>query len=348
MQIPAAMRRACSAICAASRVEWAHRARAAARANGPPEPMPMSPSSGSMTSPVPDTMNDDSASATASSASRRRSTRSIRQSLASSTAALGRFPRCSSSLASNFPKRVNASAAAPAKPASTRSWYTFRTFRAPAFTMVWPMDTWPSPARATRPRWRTQATVVAWNAGAPPFIGSVGDGTRSRRARVSGVVHLHEVLGAHVGVTLGGREPAVPEQLLDEPEVGALAEHVGGEGVAKGVGRDPPAGARLARLLADDAPDAPRGQAASTAVGEERSLRPGAERQVGVDRRHRDLADRDHALLVALAEHANGAGSPVEVRAVEPAALRDPDAGGVEQLQQRVVAPTGLGRLHRL
>src|SRR5262249_46841332 len=162
------------------------------------------------------------------------------------------------------------------------SWYTFRPFRAPAFTMVWPMDTWPSPARATRPWWRTQATVVAWNAGAPPLIEPVGDGARSRRARVSGVVHLHEVLGAHVGVALGGREPAVPKQLLDEPEVGALAEHVGGEGVAKGVGGDAPAGPRLARLAADDAPDAPRGQAAAAPVGEERALRPGAKRQIGV------------------------------------------------------------------
>ena len=35
------------------------------------------------------------------------------------------------------------------------------TFRAPAFTIVWPIDTWPSPASATCPRWRTQATVVA-------------------------------------------------------------------------------------------------------------------------------------------------------------------------------------------
>ena len=51
--------------------------------------MPTSPSSGSITSPVPDTMKVDSASATASSASSRRSTRSVRQSLASSTAARG-------------------------------------------------------------------------------------------------------------------------------------------------------------------------------------------------------------------------------------------------------------------
>ena len=37
---------------------WATSARAAASAYGPPEPMPIRPSSGSITSPVPETMND--------------------------------------------------------------------------------------------------------------------------------------------------------------------------------------------------------------------------------------------------------------------------------------------------
>ena len=49
------------------------------------------PSSGSMMSPVPEMMNPCSRSVTASSASRRRSTRSLRQSFASSTAARGRL-----------------------------------------------------------------------------------------------------------------------------------------------------------------------------------------------------------------------------------------------------------------
>ena len=67
-------------------------------------------------------MNELSRSATASSASSRRRTRSVRQSLATSTAARGRLPRCSSSRLSKRAKSVKASAAVPAKPASTRSW----------------------------------------------------------------------------------------------------------------------------------------------------------------------------------------------------------------------------------
>ena len=64
---------------------------------------------------------DCSRPATASNASKRRSTRSVRQSFASSTAALVRLPRYSSNLLSNFSNSVNASAVAPANPASTWS-----------------------------------------------------------------------------------------------------------------------------------------------------------------------------------------------------------------------------------
>ncbi len=52
-------------------------------------------------------------------ASRRRSTRSVRQSLVSSMAARVRWPWCFSSLASKRSNSVKASAVAPAKPAST-------------------------------------------------------------------------------------------------------------------------------------------------------------------------------------------------------------------------------------
>src|SRR5437773_2213039 len=161
-QIDAATRIASVTIALASSSECATSARAAASAYGPPEPIPIRPSSGSMTSPVPDTISEWSRSATARSASSRRSTRSVRQSLASSTAARGRLPRCSSSLASKRAKRVKASAAVPAKPARMRSPWTLRTLRAPALTMVWPMLTCPSPAIATCPRCRTASTVVAW------------------------------------------------------------------------------------------------------------------------------------------------------------------------------------------
>src|SRR5262249_32841349 len=222
-----------------------------------------------MTSPVPETMNDASRSATARSASSRRSTRSIRQSLASSTAARGRLPRYSSSLASNLAKRVKASAAAPAKPARTRPWYTLRTLRAPALTMVWPMETWPSPARATRPWCLTHATVVARKPPVSDVMGSFE--IVSVGARMRPIVHLHQVLRAHVRVALGRAEAAVAEELLDESQIRAFAEHMGGEAVAKGVGRDAAVNPRRARPALDD-PMHPSGrEAAPAGVGGERA-----------------------------------------------------------------------------
>src|SRR5207247_93277 len=119
-QIAAATRIASVTIPLASRSECATSARAAASAYGPHEPMPMSPSSGSMTSPLPEMINECSPSATARSASSRRRTRSVRQSLATSTAARARLPRCSSSRLSKRAKSVKASAAGPAEPVGAR------------------------------------------------------------------------------------------------------------------------------------------------------------------------------------------------------------------------------------
>ena len=79
----------------------------------------MTPSSGSITSPVPEMRNVAFLSATRRSASRRRRIRSVRQSLASSTAARVMSPPYSFTFPSKRSKRVNASAVAPAKPTST-------------------------------------------------------------------------------------------------------------------------------------------------------------------------------------------------------------------------------------
>src|SRR4029453_15599879 len=231
MQIEAATRMPSVTMARASSPVWATSARAAARAYGPPEPIPIRPSSGSITSPVPETMNEYSWSPTASGASRRRSTRSLRQSLASSTAARARLPRYSSSLPSKRANSVKASAAAPAKPATTRSWCSLRTLRAPALTIVCTSVTWPSPPTPPLPRWRTQRTVVAWNVS--DMLGALG-------ARVGLVVDPGQLLAGHVRVTLRGGQPAVPQQLLDHAQVGPAVEQVRREGVAQRVRAHPP------------------------------------------------------------------------------------------------------------
>ena len=42
-----------------------------------------------------------------------------------------------------------------------------------------------------------------------------------------------------VGVNLGGRDVGVPQHLLDAPQIRAVIEEMGGEGVAQHMGRDP-------------------------------------------------------------------------------------------------------------
>src|ERR1700690_4166264 len=122
--------------------------------------MPTMPASGSSTSPVPVSTSDTSLSATIIMASRRRKYRSVRQSLASSTAARVSWPGYCSSLLSSRSNSVKASAVAPAKPPMTSPLPSFRTFLALDLTMVCPIETWPSPPITTVPPLRTVRMVV--------------------------------------------------------------------------------------------------------------------------------------------------------------------------------------------
>src|SRR3954470_24840711 len=163
MQRSAAIASALSTISRAPSSVFCSSASAALCAKGPPEPMATTPSSGSSTSPAPVMMSECSRSATASIASSRRRMRSVRQSLASSTAERIRLPWCFSSFASKRSKSVKASAVPPAKPARMRSWYRRRIFFAPPFTTTLPSVTWPSPPSATLAPRRTERIVVPWN-----------------------------------------------------------------------------------------------------------------------------------------------------------------------------------------
>src|SRR5579864_2724251 len=160
MQILAAICMACSASFRAGISVLRSSAVAAAIANGPPEPMAATLSSGSITSPVPLTMYMFSLSATSSSASRCRSTLSVRHSLASSTTERARLPLNCSSLDSKRENSEKASAVEPANPARILSLYSRRSFFAELLRTSWPMVTWPSPAITTLPLRRTQITVV--------------------------------------------------------------------------------------------------------------------------------------------------------------------------------------------
>src|SRR5215472_17261418 len=89
-------------------------------------------------------------------------------------------------------------------------------------------------------------------------------------ARMSPIVHLHQVLRAHMRVAPGRAETAVAEELLDKSQIRAFAEHVGGEAVAKGVGSDAALDPRRSRPALDDAMHPSGGEAAAAWIGEER------------------------------------------------------------------------------
>src|SRR5579872_4931620 len=118
------------------------------------------PPSGSMTSPWPLSRKVWFSSLTSNRASRCRRYLSVRQSLASSTAARLILPWYCSSLASKRLKRENASAVEPAKPARILSLYKRRILRAVCLTTPSPNVTCPSPAMTTCPSRRTHKTVV--------------------------------------------------------------------------------------------------------------------------------------------------------------------------------------------
>src|SRR5690349_20121923 len=169
MQMLPAIIMASPAICRADRLECLISAFAAASANGPPEPIEAMPSSGSIKSPFPLSKNVFSPLATTRSACKCRKARSVRHYLASSTVALGRLPRNSSSLVSNLENNANASAVEPAKPARICPLYKRRILRALCLMTVSPRVTCPSPASATFPSLRTQMTVVLRIMRAPDF-----------------------------------------------------------------------------------------------------------------------------------------------------------------------------------
>src|SRR5690606_5380447 len=116
--------------------------------------------SGVSTSPVPVTTSVSRLSATIIMAASRRRYRSVRQSLANSTAARISWSGYCSSLASSRSKSVKASAVEPAKPPITLPSASRRTFLAVCFITVWPMETWPSPATTTLLPLRTETMVV--------------------------------------------------------------------------------------------------------------------------------------------------------------------------------------------
>ena len=65
------------------------------------------------------------------------------------------------------------------------------------------------------------------------------------------LVQGFQALPRDMGIDLGRRDVRMAEQKLDYPEVGAMVEQVGGEGVAQRVGREGFGNARFCRMALD-------------------------------------------------------------------------------------------------
>ena len=134
------------------------------------------------------------------------------------------------------------------------------------------------------------------------------------------------------------------EHLLDGAEIGAAFEQMRGEGVAQEVRMHP---ARLEAgavcKLAEDQEGTGAGERPTAGVEEELGpvaaieVRP-AEREVAAHGLGGRAAQRNEALLAALAEHAYDTVLQRDAVLLEPDGLGDPEAGAVEEFHERPVA----------
>ena len=89
---------------------------------------------------------------------------------------------------------------------------------------------------------------------------------------VGGVVHRPQPLRRHLRVHLRRRQAGVAEQLLHDPDVGAVVEHVGGARVAQHVREQPVAEAGAVTGGPHDQPCALAGEPAAARVEEQAAL----------------------------------------------------------------------------
>ena len=165
------------------------------------------------------------------------------------------------------------------------------------------------------------------------------------------LVNGFHAVGVDVGVDLRGGHVGVAEELLDDTEVCAGREQVGGEGVPEGVGVDLPE-AGLAGGFDDELPEGDAGEG-SAGAREEDAVGAGARvlaaaggleedgtegLDVGLDSGDGDGVERDEAFFAALAQDADDAEVEVEVGELEVGEFAGTEAGGVEELEDGGVA----------
>jgi len=147
-----------------------------------------------------------------------------------------------------------------------------------------------------------------------------------------------------VGVDLGRGDVGVAQHGLYGAQVGAMAQEVGGEGVTQHVRRDGFADSGCPRRVFDDLPETESGHGAAPVADKETIAAPALEdqraggREVMFDDFPGRNAERDESFLVALADHPDKAGGEVAGGKGDGDQLRNPDAGGVKEVEHGVVS----------
>lgn len=152
------------------------------------------------------------------------------------------------------------------------------------------------------------------------------------------------------GVDLRRGDVGMAEHLLDRAQVRAAFQQVRREGVAQQVRLHRHRDAGAAGGLLHPEPESLPGDRHPARAEEERAARPGpgqlrpARPEVGLQRGERGLADRDDAVLGALARHADEPRLRVEGLDLQRTELGDAEARAVHQLEHRAVAEALRGR----
>jgi hypothetical protein len=136
----------------------------------------------------------------------------------------------------------------------------------------------------------------------------------------------------------------VAKELLDGAQISATLQQVSSRRVAQPVWTDIGGAGHLGQPAMDESADNPRINTPSPRAEEERRARAVTDkrRPAALDPRGRGTegrqSDRHDSLLAALAKHPEDPAVHFEIIDVEAAYLTDPDARGIEKLEQSVIA----------
>ncbi len=161
-------------------------------------------------------------------------------------------------------------------------------------------------------------------------------------------VDVAEAAAGDVGIDFGGGDAGVAEHFLDDPEIGAVFEEVGGEAVSEHVRGDVALDAGEAGAFLDAEPEGDRGERGAAAGEEDSGGRARGEEagaagvEVVLEGIDGLAAGGDDAFLVAFADDIDEAGVEVELFEADVAEFGEAEAGGIGQFEGGLIAQ-GVG-----